>query len=292
MPTARERSRGSSALGGNLVLADVGRRARRLPVRPRRRRQHLFGVAGRHATCAGTPTRRVLRALPVDRRHAHRLHRRRADLRCSTSTAASPRRSRRCTPSTAPQTARRFVEISRRSGAVRAESRRHGARARLARPAVHDAAVGRGGRRSTAPAAASAIARRSGCTTASASCASATTTASSASRSTPRCATSEPPVVTTGDIGRVTELAASPTDDVVAFANHRHELVLVDLADGKRARSSTAVRRRASSDLAFSPDGRWLAYCLRRQPRRRDRAQRRDVDHPHRQGAKRQPSTT
>jgi tricorn protease len=67
-------------------------------------------------------------------------------------------------------------------------------------------------------------------------------------------------VVTKGDIGRVTELAASPTTDVVAFANHRNELALVDVAGGevRIIDRSSASRIR---DLAFSPDGRWLAYC-------------------------------
>jgi tricorn protease len=70
----------------------------------------------------------------------------------------------------------------------------------------------------------------------------------------------EPTVVTTGDIGRVTELAASPTDDVVAFANHRLELGLVDLADGKVRIVDRSPASRIQ-DLAFSPDGRWVAYA-------------------------------
>jgi tricorn protease len=70
----------------------------------------------------------------------------------------------------------------------------------------------------------------------------------------------EPVVVTDGDIGRITELVASPTDDVVAFANHRFELALVDLEDGKIRVVDRSPASRIS-DLAFSPDGRWLAYC-------------------------------
>ncbi len=70
----------------------------------------------------------------------------------------------------------------------------------------------------------------------------------------------EPTVVTTGDIGRVTELAASPVDDIVAFANHRLELGLVDLADGKVRIVDRSPAARIQ-DLAFSPDGRWLAYA-------------------------------
>jgi tricorn protease len=69
----------------------------------------------------------------------------------------------------------------------------------------------------------------------------------------------EPKVVTTADIGRVTELAASPTADV-AFANHRFELGLVDLDDGKVRVVDRSPASRIQ-DLAFSADGRWLAYC-------------------------------
>ena len=65
--------------------------------------------------------------------------------------------------------------------------------------------------------------------------------------------------VVCADIGRVVELAVSPTSDVVAVANHRHELLLVDLADG-RARTIDTSTASQMHDLAFSPDGRWLAY--------------------------------
>lgn len=69
----------------------------------------------------------------------------------------------------------------------------------------------------------------------------------------------EPKVITTGDIGRVTELVASPTTDIIAFANHRHELCVVDLDDGKVRVIDTSPARRIT-DLAFSPDGRFIAY--------------------------------
>ncbi len=68
-----------------------------------------------------------------------------------------------------------------------------------------------------------------------------------------------PQLVTVGDIGRITELAASPTRDVVAFANHRHELCALDLDDG-RIRTLDKSPARRVTDLAFSPDGRFLAY--------------------------------
>jgi tricorn protease len=69
-----------------------------------------------------------------------------------------------------------------------------------------------------------------------------------------------PQLVTVGDIGRITELAASPTRDLVAFANHRHELCVLDLDDG-RIRTLDKSPARRVTDLAFSPDGRFLAYA-------------------------------
>ncbi len=61
------------------------------------------------------------------------------------------------------------------------------------------------------------------------------------------------------DIGRVLELAASPVADIVAVSNHRHQLLLVDL-ESKRVRTIDTSTASHIRDLAFSPDGRWLAY--------------------------------
>jgi tricorn protease len=70
----------------------------------------------------------------------------------------------------------------------------------------------------------------------------------------------QPPApITSGDIGRVTDLACSPVDDVIAFANHRHELCVIDLDDGKVRVLDTCPTHRIG-DIAFSPDGRYLAY--------------------------------
>jgi tricorn protease len=75
-----------------------------------------------------------------------------------------------------------------------------------------------------------------------------------------RADSSEPPkLATSGDIGRVTDLACSPVDDVVAFANHRHELCALDLDDGKVRVLDTCPSHRIG-DLSFSPDGRFVAY--------------------------------
>ena len=68
-----------------------------------------------------------------------------------------------------------------------------------------------------------------------------------------------PKLVTSGDIGRVTELACSPAGDVLAFANHRHELCVLDLDDAKVRVLDTCPSHRIG-DVAFSPDGRYLAY--------------------------------
>ncbi|CAM3119752.1 S41 family peptidase [Stackebrandtia soli] len=69
-----------------------------------------------------------------------------------------------------------------------------------------------------------------------------------------------PTELTDLDIGRSVELVASPTEDRVAIANHRNELLLIDLA----ARSLTVVDRSAYGQIGqvtFSPDGQWLAYA-------------------------------
>jgi tricorn protease len=72
-------------------------------------------------------------------------------------------------------------------------------------------------------------------------------------------ASAQPRSVTIGDIGRVTELAASPAHDVVAFANHRHELCLLDIEGGETRVVDKSPAGRVQ-DLAFSPDGRYIAY--------------------------------
>ncbi|HLV82051.1 MAG TPA: S41 family peptidase [Chthonomonadaceae bacterium] len=61
------------------------------------------------------------------------------------------------------------------------------------------------------------------------------------------------------DIGRPYALRVSPTEDHLILANHRNELVFVDLA----ARTMQVLERnefRAINGLDWSPDGRWVAY--------------------------------
>ncbi|MEV4750626.1 PDZ domain-containing protein [Streptosporangium sp. NPDC049248] len=77
------------------------------------------------------------------------------------------------------------------------------------------------------------------------------------------------------EVGRATALEVSPTADLVAVANHRNELILVDLAPKRSPRAAKKSRGLAQGrtvdssrfgaieDLAWSPDGRWLAYACR-----------------------------
>ncbi len=79
-----------------------------------------------------------------------------------------------------------------------------------------------------------------------------------------------------GDIGRVTELRAAPVGRRVALANHRNELWLVDLGPASDGHRDSAVFTRADhsecgrfEDLAWSPDGAWLAYSAATSARHR-----------------------
>jgi tricorn protease len=63
------------------------------------------------------------------------------------------------------------------------------------------------------------------------------------------------------DHGRALDLAVAPVGDKVALSNHRQELWLVDLAGGESRRVAVSGDDRIAG-LAWSPDGRWLAYGL------------------------------
>ncbi|MBO0869651.1 MAG: PDZ domain-containing protein, partial [Micromonosporaceae bacterium] len=70
------------------------------------------------------------------------------------------------------------------------------------------------------------------------------------------------------DVGRVTELSASPTAARIALTNHRYELIVVDLT-GERASARVLDRSDYGpvEDPTWSPDGRWLAYTFPEAPR-------------------------
>jgi tricorn protease len=71
----------------------------------------------------------------------------------------------------------------------------------------------------------------------------------------------EPEFLKSLDIGRPVAVEVNPKKDVIAFSNHRFELIVLDLA----SRSLTTVDRGAADRIggfAWSPDGEWLAYSL------------------------------
>lgn len=61
------------------------------------------------------------------------------------------------------------------------------------------------------------------------------------------------------DLGRPLEVLISPVDDCAVFTNHRHELVHLDLETGETFLIDRSDFARIAG-LAYSPDGRWLAY--------------------------------
>ena len=67
-----------------------------------------------------------------------------------------------------------------------------------------------------------------------------------------------PEYLTRDDAGVLHELVASPAGGRLAFANNRHELWMLDLGAAPRKLDQSIGER--IGDLAFSPDGRWLAY--------------------------------
>ena len=61
------------------------------------------------------------------------------------------------------------------------------------------------------------------------------------------------------EFGRVTNLKVSPTDDKIALANHRQELLVIDLVSGASRLIERSDHDRISG-IAWSPNGQWLAY--------------------------------
>ncbi|HEX9776453.1 MAG TPA: PDZ domain-containing protein [Actinomycetota bacterium] len=62
------------------------------------------------------------------------------------------------------------------------------------------------------------------------------------------------------DLGRVVRLAPAPKGELVAIANHRNELLLVDLK-AKTARVADSSPHGGMTGIAWSADGSWLAYA-------------------------------
>src|SRR5581483_6463889 len=71
----------------------------------------------------------------------------------------------------------------------------------------------------------------------------------------------DPRILSEVEFGRVVEMSVSPTDDVVAIANHRQELIVVDLESGISGVLDHSDYERIQ-DIAWSPDGHWLAYSF------------------------------
>jgi tricorn protease len=63
------------------------------------------------------------------------------------------------------------------------------------------------------------------------------------------------------DVGRVIRMRAAPRGMRVAISNHRNEVLIGDVASGKLAVVDRSDCGR-SEDLAWSPDGAWLAYSF------------------------------
>lgn len=75
-------------------------------------------------------------------------------------------------------------------------------------------------------------------------------------------------VLPTGDLGCITELAASPTSGLIAFATNRQRLWTLDADDvHPEPKLLDASGFERIEDLTFSPDGRWLAYTFPDTPR-------------------------
>ena len=63
------------------------------------------------------------------------------------------------------------------------------------------------------------------------------------------------------ECGHVTRMRAAPQGSLVAFANHRNEVWIGDVASGE-LHPVDASKDGRSDDLAWSPDGAWLAYTF------------------------------
>jgi tricorn protease len=68
------------------------------------------------------------------------------------------------------------------------------------------------------------------------------------------------------DVGRVVAMQAAPVGSRVAITNHRNEVLIGDVASGELVQVDRSPAAR-SEELAWSPDGAWLAYPFWTSPR-------------------------
>nr|BBH95804.1 tricorn protease [Thermogemmatispora argillosa] len=73
--------------------------------------------------------------------------------------------------------------------------------------------------------------------------------------------TAEPRLFPEIEFGRALTLEVSPVADVVAISNHRNELLVIDLEES-RVRLIDRSAFGQIEHVAWSPDGRWLAYSF------------------------------
>ena len=237
-------------------LADVDRRTRLLPLRSRGHREHLFRRSDGSDLRRHTNEDTYLRGFPSTD-GTRIVYTGGGDvLVLDTRDRCASTRVPLQTPSSAPQPARRFIDggefleyFAPSPTARRSRSSRAAAPSRC-----------RSGKRPSPHLGAEPFARRrlgNGCTTQTLAFVGDSGPASSVSRSR-RSAKPASRREQRADIGRVVELAASPADDAPRVANHRHELLAV--SSGARRASIDTSPHSHIGDLAFSPDGRWLAY--------------------------------
>ena len=69
----------------------------------------------------------------------------------------------------------------------------------------------------------------------------------------------DPQTLSDVEFGRALSMEVSPVDDIVAITNHRNELIVVELETGKAAVVDKSDFYHIS-DVAWAPDGSWLAY--------------------------------
>ena len=68
------------------------------------------------------------------------------------------------------------------------------------------------------------------------------------------------------DTGRVLNIKANPVKDTIAFSNHRNELVITNYVE-KQHTLIAQNKFGLMNDFSWSPDGRWLAYSISKNPK-------------------------